>query len=261
MIDPFHLEAYGETTVNYNRDVEIFPVLNAILQRIWGKSAYRSPTDMGVNMVGYCIVDDEACRDASRQEIIRRYYACACSVRQGLSDPDELRKIELIMNTAGITTDERPVVAAALNRAAETGAPAMALELPDGRVVTGKTSSLLGPASACLLNALKELGGIDDAQLLIAPNIIEPIQHLKIAHLGNHNPRLHTDETLEALSICAVTDPLAERAMDQLGKLRGCEAHSTVILSRVDENLFQKLGVNVTNEPRYQVKRLFHGPK
>ena len=259
MIDPFHLEAYGTTTVNYNRDVEIFPVLNAILERIWGKSAYRSPTDMGVNMAGSCIFDDDACRDASRQEIIRRYFSAACSVRQGLSDPGELRKIELIMNSADITLAERPVVAAALNRAEETGAPAMALELPDGRVVTGKTSSLLGPASACLLNALKTLAGIEKRQLLIAPNIIEPIQHLKVEHLGGHNPRLHTDETLEALSICAVSDPLAERAMEQLSMLRGCEAHSTVILSRVDENLFQKLGVNVTCEPRYQVKRLFHG--
>ena len=259
MIDPFHLEAYGETTVNYNRDVEIFPVLNAILERIWGQSAYRSPTDMGVNMAGLCIVDDDACREASRREIIRRYYATACSVRQGLSDPDELRKIELIMNTTGITMAERPVVSAAQNRAAETDAPAMAIELPDGRVVTGKTSSLLGPASACLLNALKALAGIEKSQLLISPNIIEPISHLKVEHLGGHNPRLHTDETLEALSICAVSDPLAERAMEQLSALRGCEAHSSVILSRVDENLFQKLGVNVTCEPRYQIKRLFHG--
>ena len=259
MIDPFHLEAYGKTTVNYNRDVEIFPVLNAILERIWGTSAYRSPTDMGVNMVGSCIFDDEACREASRREIIRRYYATACDLRQGLSDPEELRKIELIMNTTGISLAERPVVAAAVNRAEETGAPAMALELPDGRVVTGKTTSLLGPASACLLNALKALAGIEKSQLLIAPDIIAPIQHLKVEHLGGHNPRLHTDETLEALSICAVTDPFAERAMDQLSSLRGCEAHSTVILSRVDENLFQKLGVNVTCEPRYQVKRLFHG--
>ena len=259
MIDPFHLEAYGRSAVNYNRDVEIFPVLNAILERIWGKSAYRSPTDMGVNMVGSCIYDDDACKEASRQEILRRYFSTACSVRQGLSDAGELRKIELIMNSAGITLTERPVVAAALNRAQDTGAPAMALQLPDGRVITGKTSSLLGPASACLLNALKALAGISKEQLLIAPNIIEPIQHLKVEHLGNHNPRLHTDETLEALSICAVTDPMAERAMEQLSSLRGCEAHSTVILSRVDENLFQKLGVNVTCEPRYQIKRLFHG--
>ncbi len=259
MIDPFHLEAYGETTVNYNRDVEIFPVLNAMLERIWGTSPYKSPTDMGVNMAGFCITDDDACRAASRLEIIRRYYSTACSVRQGLSSPAELRKIELILNTAGISFDERPVIAAAVNRAEETGAPAVALQLPDGRVVTGKTSSLLGPASACLLNALKALAGIDKKLLLISPNVIEPIQHLKVEHLGGHNPRLHTDETLEALSICAVTNPMAELAMDQLSALRGCEAHSSVILSRVDENLFQKLGVNVTCEPKYQVKKLFHG--
>ena len=259
MIDPFHLEAYGETTVNYNRDVEIFPVLNAMLERIWGTSPYKSPTDMGVNMAGFCITDDDACRAASRLEIIRRYYATACSVRQGLSSPAELRKNELILNTAGISFDERPVIAAAASRAEETGAPAVALQLPDGRVVTGKTSSLLGPASACLLNALKALAGIDKKLLLISPNVIEPIQHLKVEHLGGHNPRLHTDETLEALSICAVTNPMAELAMEQLSALRGCEAHSSVILSRVDENLFQKLGVNVTCEPKYQVKKLFHG--
>ncbi len=259
MIDPFHLEAYGETTVNYNRDVEIFPVLNAMLERIWGTSPYQSPTDMGVNMAGFCITDDEACRSASRLEIIRRYYSTACSVRQGLSSPAELRKIELILNTTGISFAERPVIAAAVNRAEETGAPAVAIELPDGRVVTGKTSSLLGPASACLLNALKALAGIDKKLLLISPNVIEPIQHLKVEHLGGHNPRLHTDETLEALSICAVTNPMAELAMEQLSALRGCEAHSSVILSRVDENLFQKLGVNVTCEPKYQVKKLYHG--
>ena len=259
MIDPFHLEAYGKTTVNYNRDVEIFPVLNAILERIWGKSPYQSPTDMGVNMAGSCIFDDEACCAASRQEIIRRYYAAACNLRQGLSDANEVRKIELIMNTTGITTDERPVVAAAVNRAEETDGPAVAIELPDGRVVTGKTSSLLGAASACLLNALKALAGIDKKLPLISPNIIEPIQHLKVEHLGGHNPRLHTDETLEALSICAVTNPMAEMAMEQLNNLRGCEVHSSVILSRVDENLFQKLGMNVTCEAKYQVKKLFHG--
>ena len=258
-IDPFHLEAYGETTVNYNRDVEIFPVLKAMMERILGTSPYQSPTDMGVNMAGFCITDDDACRAASRLEIIRRFYSTACSVRQGLSSPAELRKIELILNTAGISFDERPVIAAAVNRAEETGAPAVALQLPDGRVVTGKTSSLLGPASACLLNALKALAGIDKKLLLISPNVIEPIQHLKVEHLGGHNPRLHTDETLEALSICAVTNPMAELAMDQLSALRGCEAHSSVILSRVDENLFQKLGVNVTCEPKYQVKKLFHG--
>ena len=258
MIDPFHLEAYGETTVNYNRDVEIFPVLNAILTRIYGESAYKSPTDMGVNMAGYCITDDEACREASKQEIIRRYYAAACSLRQGLGTAEEVRKIELIMNSIGLSSDDRPVVAKALEKAEKTGGPAVAIELPDGTIITGKTSSLLGASSACLMNALKYLAGIDKKLLLIAPGIIEPIQHLKVEHLGNHNPRLHTDELLIALSICAVTNPLVELAIDQLGKLRGCEAHSTVILSRVDENLFSKLGVNITYEPRYQAKKLYH---
>ena len=258
MIDPFHLEAYGETTVNYNRDVEIFPVLNAILTRIFGESAYKSPTDMGVNMAGYCITDDEACREASKQEIIRRYYAAACSLRQGLGTPEEVRKIELIMNSIGLSSDDRPVVAKALEKAEKTGGPAVAIELHDGTIITGKTSSLLGASSACLMNALKYLAGIDKKLLLIAPGVIEPIQHLKVEHLGNHNPRLHTDELLIALSICAVTNPLVELAIDQLVKLRGCEAHSTVILSRVDENLFSKLGVNITYEPRYQAKKLYH---
>ena len=258
MIDPFHLEAYGKTTVNYNRDVEIFPVLNAILTRIYGESAYKSPTDMGVNMAGCCIVDDEACRNASKQEIIRRYYAAACALRQGLGTVEEVRKIELIMNSIGLSSDDRPVVAAANERAAETGAPAVSIELPDGSIVTGKTSSLLGASSACLMNALKKLAGINKELLLIAPSVIEPIQHLKVEHLGNHNPRLHTDELLIALSICAVTNPLAELAIDQLGKLRGCEAHSSVILSRVDENLFSKIGVNITYEPKYQAKKLYH---
>lgn len=258
MIDPFHLEAYGETTVNYNRDVEIFPVLNAILTNIYGESAYKSPTDMGVNMVGFCISDDEACREASKQEIIRRYYAALVALRQGLGSSDEVRKIELIMNSHNISAADRPVIAAANARAQETGAPAVAIELPDGTIITGKTSPLLGASSACLMNALKALAGINKELLLIAKSVIEPIQHLKVEHLGNHNPRLHTDELLIALSICAVTNPLAELAIDQLGKLRGCEAHSTVILSRVDENLLQKLGVNITYEPKYQAKKLYH---
>ena len=258
MIDPFHLEAYGVTTVNYNRDVEIFPVLEAMFRRIYGQSPYKSPTDMGVNVISQCICDDEACRAASRQEILRRWYGTAVSVRQGLSDPAELRKIELIMNSLDLTAEDRPVVAAALQRAEETGGPAMALELPDGSIVTGKTSSLLGAASACLLNALKKLAGIDKKLPLIAPGIIQPIQHLKVEHLGNHNPRLHTDELLIALSICAVTNPMAEITIDQLNSLRGCEAHSTVILSHVDADLFKKLGVNLTTEPKYQAKKLFH---
>ena len=258
MIDPFHLEAYGITTVNYNRDVEIFPVLEAIFKRIYGSSPYKSPTDMGVNMLGFCIQDDEVCVEASRQEILRRYYAAACGVRRGTSDPSEVRKIELIMNSLGLTPSDRLVVAAALDKAEKTGGPAVALELNDGRIVTGKTSSLLGASSACLLNAVKALAGIDKKLPLIAPGVIEPIQHLKVEHLGNHNPRLHTDELLIALSICSVTNPMAGCAIEQLDNLKGCEAHSSVILSHVDEDLFKKLGINISFEPKYQAKKLFH---
>jgi len=258
MIDPMHLEAYGVTAVNYNRDVEIFPVLDAIFKRIYGESPYKSPTDMGVNMLGSCIVDDEACRQASCQEIIRRYYSAACSVRRGLSEPSEVKKIEFIMKFLNLSSADRPVVAAALEKAELTDGPAVALELNDGTIVTGKTSSLLGASSACLLNALKYLAGIDKKLPLIAPGVIEPIQHLKVEHLGNHNPRLHTDELLIALTICAVTNPMAGYAIEQLDKLKGCEAHSTVILSHVDEELFKKLGVNISFEPRHQAKKLFH---
>ena len=258
MIDPFHLDAYGVTTVNYNRDVEIFPVLEAIFKSIYGESPYKSPTDMGVNMVGFCISDDAVCREASKQEIIRRWYAAAVSARKGLSDAGEVRKIELIMNSLGISAADRPVVAAALKKQEESDGPAVALELNDGRIVTGKTTSLLGASSACLINALKALAGIDKKLPLIAPGVIKPIQHLKVEHLGNHNPRLHTDELLIALTICAVTNPMADLAIDQLAKLKGCEAHSTVILSHVDEELFKKLGVNISFEPRYQAKKLYH---
>ena len=258
MIDPFHLEAYGETTVNYNRDIEIFPVLETIFRSIFGECPYKSPTDMGVNMAGNCIIDDDACRRASEQEVIRRYYATACLVRQGLSEPAEIHKQELIMNQLNVSSADRPVVAAACAKAEETGQPAMALELPDGRIVTGKTSSLLGPSAALMLNALKELGGINDEMHLLSPIIIEPIQRLKVDYLGNHNPRLHSDEILIALSICAATNPTAALAMQQLSKLRGCEAHASVILSRVDENVYHKLGVNLTCEPKYQTKKLYH---
>ena len=252
MIDPFHLEAYGETTVNYNRDVEIFPVLNAMFQRIYGSSPYKSPTDMGVNMVGNCIVDDEAVRFASRQEIIRRYYVAMCEQKQGKGSDETVRKLELLMKKAGVTPAERKVVAPALQRAEQTGAPAAAMELPDGTIVTGKTSDLLGASSALLLNALKKLAGMRDSLHLISPVVLDPIQHLKVDHLGNRNPRLHTDETLIALSICAATNPMAELAMEQLDKLRGCEVHSSVILSPVDEKTFKRLGVNLTCEPRYK---------
>ncbi len=258
MIDPFHLEAYGETTVNYNRDVEIFPVLNAIFEKIAGESPYKSPTDMGVNMAGYCIVDDDAVKDASRQEIIRRYYHALCDQRTGRGEAEAVYKVELLMKQAKVDVEDRPVVQAAVKRAEETGFPAAAIELPDGRIVTGKTSSLLGASSAALLNALKELGGIPDHLHLISPATIEPIQDLKVRHLGNHNPRLHTDEILIALSISAVTNETAALALAQLEKLKGCEAHSSVILSQVDDSVFRKLGVNLTCEPVYQTKKLYH---
>ena len=258
MIDPFHLEAYGQTTVNYNRDVEVFPVLNAILEKIAGSSPYKSPTDMGVNMVGNCIFDDEVCREASKQEIIRRYYHAMCDQRQGRLSEDVVYKLELVMNQAGVTVEDRRVVRPALERAEQTGMPAAAIELENGEIITGKTSSLLGASAAVLLNALKHLGGLSHAMPLISPIVIEPIQNLKTRHLGNQNPRLHTDEILVALSICAATNPAAELALRQLPKLRGCEAHSSVILSQVDETTFRKLGVNLTCEPKYQTKKLYH---
>ena len=258
MIDPFHLEAYGKTTVNYNRDIEIFPVLNAMLEGILGESPYKSPTDMGVNMAGYGIVDDEAVRCAAKQEIIRRYYAALVSVRQGLAEQSDVSKIELLMNQAGVTAADRPVVKAALDKAEITGAPAVAIELANGRIVTGKTSSLLGPAAAMLLNTLKILAGIPDNIDLISPSVIEPIQRLKTEIMGNHNPRLHTDEVLTALSICAATSDMAKKALDTVKQLRGTEAHSSVILARVDDQVFRKLGVNMTCEPNYQTKKLYH---
>ena len=258
MIDPFHLEAYGQTTVNYNRDVEIFPVLNAIMERILGESPYKSPTDMGVNMAGCAIIDDKAVSDAAKQEIIRRYYQASCNVRQGLSEKSEVTKIELLMNQLGISTKDSPVAQAAVDKAEATGNPAAAIELPDGRIITGKTSSLLGASSAMLLNVLKELGGIADDVLLLSPTVIEPIQSMKTSVLGNHNPRMHIDEILIALSICAATDKTAKIALDQIDKLKGLEVHSSVILSRVDEQTFKKLGVNLTCEPKYQTKKLYH---
>ena len=252
MIDPFHLDAYGVTTVNYNRDVEAFPVLIAMFEKILGECPYKSPTDMGVNMVGNCVVDDEAARDASRQEIIRRYYSALCDQKQGKGSDDTVLKLELLMKKAAVDITSRKVVGAALAKAEDTGLPAAAMELPDGQIVTGKTSNLLGASSALLLNALKALGGMSDDLHLISPLAIDPIQHLKVDHLGNRNPRLHTDETLIALSISAATNPTAELAMEQLSKLRGCEVHSSVILSAVDEKIFKRLGVNLTCEPRYK---------
>ena len=258
MIDPFHLEAYGKTTVNYNRDVEIFPVVNAIFEKIYGESPYKSPTDMGVNMAGFAITDDEVCCEASKQEIIRRYYEARAAVRMGLSEGEDVTKIEFLMKKSGIDPSDRRVIGAALVRAESTGGPAVALELPDGQIVTGKTTDLLGPASAALLNALKVLAGISHSIPLISPNVIEPISDLKINHMGNHNPRLHTDEVLIALAISATTNPVAELAMQQIGKLQHSDLHSTTMLSSVDLNMLKKLGVEVTCEPVYQTKKLYH---
>jgi len=258
MIDPFHLEAYGVTTVNYNRDVEVFPVLNAMFERIQGTSPYKSPTDMGVNMAGYCIVDDAACCEASRQEIIRRFYNTACALKQGRAEQSAVNKIELLMSKASISLDERPVIAAALKVESDTGRPAAAIQLPDGQIVTGKTSSLLGATAGMMLNALKALGGVNKELDLLSKAVIEPLQDLKVNYLGSANPRLHTDEILLALSICAVTNPLAKLALEQLKKLRDCEAHASVILSSVDERTLRKLGINLTCEPKHESQNLYH---
>ena len=257
MIDPFHLEAYGVTTVNYNRDVEIFPVLSAIFKKIQGQSPYQSPTDMGVNMAGMAIVDDEVCRQASRMEILRRYYATLTDRLQGKVDEELVYKLELLMKQADVTTDLCPAIAASLKREEATGAPAGAMVLPDGQVVTGRTSDLLGASAALLLNALKRLGGIDQDLDLISTHVLEPICRLKTGVLGNKNPRLHSDEVLIALCVSALTNPIAAMAQAQLPKLRGCDAHFTVVLSDVDEKLYRRLGIHVSCEPKYERQRLY----
>ena len=249
MIDPFHLEAYGETTVNYNRDIEIFPVLDAIFRQIYGDNPYKSPTDMGVNMSGYCIYDDEACSEASKMEIIRRYYTTANRIIEEKADENELYKINLIMNQAGITLADRKVAVAANERAAKLQVPCAAIELEDGEIITSKTSDLLGASAALLLNAVKKLGGIDHDVHLISPEAIRPIQELKVKYLGGNNPRLHTDEVLIALSISAAEDETAKKALEMLPKLKGCQAHTSVMLTEVDKRIFKKLGVEVTCEP------------
>ncbi len=258
MIDPFHLEAYGETTVNYNRDVESFPLLRTIFEKIYGECPYKSPTDMGVNMAGLSIIDDEACREASKLEIIRRYFKTACLVRQGLSDEAELHKIDLLMRTLNLETDALPVVPAALERAERNGKPAAAIELPDGTVVTGRTSDLFGASSAVLLNALKALAGIPHEVKLISPDVITPIQTLKTGYMQSKNPRLHSDEMLVALAISAATDKNAMLAMEKLDALNGCDIHSTVILSNVDDNVFKRLNMSITCEPTYENNNLYH---
>ena len=253
MIDPYHVDAYNTLAVNYNRDVEIFPVVSAMLEKILGYSPYKSPTDMGVNMVGNCIIDDDACREASREEIIRRYYAALCDARKGRINKEVVGKIELLMSKSGIAVEDRKPILPALEKAMQTNTPAVAIQLNDGRIVTGKTGDLLGSSAACLLNALKALGGIDDKIELISPTVIEPVQRLKVKHMGAVNPRLHTDEVLMALAICAVTDPKAKKAMAQLDKLKNCEVHSTVMLSHVDEKTIKALGMHLTCEPQRQV--------
>lgn len=258
MIDPFHLEAYGKTAVNYNRDVEIFPVLNAIFERIQGVSPYKSPTDMGVNMAGNCIVDDEACRRASRMEILRRYYAAGVKRMRGSVNDHEISHLKILMNQSETTPELLPAVAVALDKAEQTGAPAAAMMLPDGRIVTGKTSSTLGAASAMLLNALKLLAGIDHDIDLISARVLEPICALKTQYLLHKNPRLHVDEVLLALTISALRNEVAQKAKEQLSKLRGSEVHFTVIISEEDERLLQRLGMNVSCQPRYETSRLYH---
>lgn len=258
MIDPYHLEAYGITTVNYNRDVDIFPVLNAIFEGIYGESPYKSPTDMGVNMAGFCIMDDEACCEASKQEIIRRYYHALNRLAKEEGTSDEVYKINLLMNKAKIDSTMRAVIAPCLERAKVSGGPAAAMELNDGTIVTGKTSSLLGASAALLLNAIKVLGDIPHNIHLIAPSAIEPIQTLKTKYMGSKNPRLHTDEVLIALSMSAATDETAKKALAQLPKLRGCQVHTSVMLSDVDIKVFSKLGVQLTSEPVYEHKKLYH---
>ncbi|WP_040164449.1 DUF1846 domain-containing protein [Microbacterium gorillae] len=257
MIDPFHLAAYGEQAINYNRDVEVFPVLNRLFEEIATTSPYRSPTDMGVNMAGYCISDDDACREASAQEVIRRWFKAAVEERRESLDPVASDRIALLMARLGVTQEDRPVVVPARELARASKAPAAALELPDGTIVTGRTTALLGASSAVLLNALKALAGIDDAVSLLSADTIGPIQTLKTEHLGSRNPRLHTDEVLIALAVGANTDEDARAALEQLPRLHGCDAHASVILGSVDEGIFRSLGVNVTSEPEYQTQQLY----
>lgn len=257
MIDPFHLAAYGQQTVNYNRDVEIFPVLNLLFERLVGSSPYQSPTDMGVNMAGLCISDDDVCRQAAGQEVIRRYFRALTSEKRDEADPVQSDRIALLLGKLGLCEEDRPVVLPSRDMAATTKAPAASIELPDGRIVTGKTSMLLGACSAMLLDALKALAGIAPHVKLLSEETIEPIQRLKTEHLGSRNPRLHTDEVLIALSVSANGDDNARSALGQLGRLAGCDVHSTVILGSVDEGIFRNLGVQVTSDPVYQSRRLY----
>ncbi len=258
-LDPFHLEAYQVTATNYNRDIEVFPILRTILEKIWGEMPYQSPTDMGVNMVGYCITDEALVEAAAKQEVIRRLYTSLCEQRRGNVAEEEVAKLHLLMQQLKLSDDDRPVIAASRKRADATGGPAAAIQLSSGEIVTGKTSPLLGASAALVINALKFLAGIPKAEKLIPPEVIGPVQDLKLKYLGNRNPRLHTDEVLVALSITAAQSSLAALALAQLPRLQGCEVHTSVILSAVDENVFRRLGVNLTCDPKYQTRKLYHG--
>lgn len=249
MIDPWHLEAYGKTTVNYNRDIEIFPVLDAIFKGIYGTNPYKSPTDMGVNMAGLCIYDDEACCEASKQEIIRRYYEALNRLVDGNGTEDEVNKIELVMKQAGVTTDDRKVTVAAKERCKKSGVHSAAIELSDGTIITSETSDLLGTSAALILNAAKHLAGIEHKIKLIPKEMIEPIQKMKVTYLAGNNPRLHTDEVLVALAMLSNTDENCRKALDALPLFKGCQVHTTVMLSEVDRKIFKKLGVMLTCEP------------
>ena len=249
MIDPFHLDAYGKTAINYNRDIESFPVLNALFEGIYGESPYKSPTDMGVNMVGFCISDDEVCREASKNEIVLRYFQALNKLAQGDGNEAEVDKIELLFKQAGIDTSYRKPIAVARERAERSGRPCSAIELQDGSIISAETSDLLGPSAALILNAIKHLAGIDHSVKLIPQELIEPIQHTKTAYLRGHNPRLHTDEVLVALSVLSTRDENARKALEQLPELKGCQVHSTVMLGEVDHKIFKKLGVGLTCDP------------
>ncbi|HHT15312.1 MAG TPA: DUF1846 domain-containing protein [Clostridiales bacterium] len=258
MLDPFHLEAYGEKATSYNRDIEVFPVLNAIFEGIWGKSPYQSPTDMGVNYVADAIVDEQVCIDAAKQEIIRRLYNAKCDMKRGTAKEELIAKLDLLEKQVGVSDLDRPVIESARRRAEEEDAPAAALQAADGTIITGGTSDLLGPSAALILNCVKYFAGIPKKIQLIPPEVIGPVQSLKLKYLGNRNPRLHSDEILVALSITAASSLDAKKAMAQLPKLSGCEAHLSVIPSPVDSDIFRRLGVNLTSDPQYQIQKLYH---
>ena len=249
MIDPFHLDAYGATAVNYNRDIEIFPVLNALFEGIYGENPYKSPTDMGVNMIGFCMSDEDVCCEAAKSEIIRRYYTALCKLAEGECNDNEVNKIALIMKRAGIVTEDRKTTVSARERKEKSGVPAAAIELEDGTLISAETSSLLGPSAALILNATKHLAGIDHNVKLIPESMIEPIQNTKVNYLHGHNPRLHTDEVLVAISMLSTKDENCRRALETLPKFKGCQVHCTVMLSEVDQKIFKKLGVDLTCDP------------